>query len=197
MFKENKRCGLYIQVVAKVGLTVQVKQQCFCFSNSAILNYCDPSLMTNWRELDKSNGLENCREAMKIANEKYSIPMVVSPEDLSSKHMDELSGMTYFSYFLSHEGPGWYATLNWVRKNVPEEDVQNFKVSSAFIISVESKDKFHFILVQLLFKKKNIQNYERCSKDIYMYKTYLTYKVKKWLGNLKEACSCKWCSLYK
>ncbi|XP_063967498.1 alpha-actinin-2-like [Lytechinus pictus] len=94
---------------------------------SALLNYCDPELMPNWRELDKSNGLENCREAMRVANEKYGIPMVVSPEDLSNKHIDELSGMTYFSYFLKHEGPGWYATLNWVRKNVPEEDVQNFK----------------------------------------------------------------------
>ncbi|XP_072180016.1 filamin-A-like [Diadema setosum] len=94
---------------------------------SALINYCDPTLMAHWKEMNRSDKLENCREAMNVANEKLGIPNVLSPEDLSNKHIDELSGMTYISYFLRHEGPGWYATLNWVRKNVPEEDVQNFQ----------------------------------------------------------------------
>ncbi|XP_077987433.1 filamin-A-like [Glandiceps talaboti] len=94
---------------------------------SALLDYCQPGLFPNWRTLDRSNKLENCSEAMKTAKEKFDIPLVLSPEDMSSDIMDELSGMTYLSYYLKREGPGWYATLNWVRRKVPELNVQNFQ----------------------------------------------------------------------
>lgn len=94
-----------------------------------MLNYCDPSVMEDWESLSPSDGLENCERAMNIAKEKFEIPMILSPEDLSSPEIDELSCITYISYFVQHEGPGWYATLNWVRSKVPERNVQNFQVN--------------------------------------------------------------------
>ncbi|XP_071838395.1 filamin-C-like isoform X3 [Apostichopus japonicus] len=94
---------------------------------SGLINYCDPSLLEDWDKLSPSNQLANCERAMTIAKEKLEIPMILSPEDLCSPEIDELSCITYISYFVQHEGPGWYATLNWVRSKVPERNVQNFQ----------------------------------------------------------------------
>ncbi|XP_033637542.1 filamin-C-like isoform X1 [Asterias rubens] len=94
---------------------------------SALINYCDPTLMTNFKSLNPSNSRENCTHAMQMAKDKFEVPMIVSPEDMCHPQIDELSGMTYLSYFLRTEGPGWYSTLNWVRKKVPELNVHNFQ----------------------------------------------------------------------
>ncbi|XP_022095230.1 filamin-A-like [Acanthaster planci] len=94
---------------------------------SALINYCDPTLLTDFKSLDPANARDNCFRAMHLAKDKFEIPMILSPDDMCNPHMDELSGMTYLSYFLRNEGPGWYATLNWVRKKVPELNVQNFQ----------------------------------------------------------------------
>ncbi|XP_006823440.1 filamin-A-like [Saccoglossus kowalevskii] len=94
---------------------------------SALIEHCQPGLCPNWKSLDRSNRLDNCSNAMKLGKEHFDIPLVLSPEDMSSGHIDELSGMTYLSYYLKKEGPGWFATLNWVRKKVPELNVQNFQ----------------------------------------------------------------------
>ena len=46
---------------------------------------------------------------MEIAEQHFGIPMVLEPEYLSSPHLDELSGMTYLSYFMKEEdSPGKY-----------------------------------------------------------------------------------------
>ena len=43
---------------------------------------------------------------------------------------DELSGMTYLSYFMKEEdSPGYYATLDWVKKQIPNHRINNFRVS--------------------------------------------------------------------
>ena len=50
---------------------------------------------------------ENCRRAMELAQKHFGIPMVMDPEDLASPDLDELSGMTYLSYFMKEEdSPG-------------------------------------------------------------------------------------------
>ena len=51
------------------------------------------------------------------------------PEHLASPHLDELSGMTYLSYFMKEEdSPGYYATLDWVKKQIPNQRINNFRV---------------------------------------------------------------------
>lgn len=68
---------------------------------------------------------------MELAEKHFKIPMVLEPEYLSSPHLDELSGMTYLSYFMKEEdSPGYYTTLNWVKQQIPDQRINNFRVSS-------------------------------------------------------------------
>ena len=66
---------------------------------------------------------------MEIAKREFKIPMVLEPEYLASPYLDELSGMTYISYFLKENSPGYYATLNWAQKQIPNVLLRNFTVS--------------------------------------------------------------------
>lgn len=92
---------------------------------SALNNYCRSDLCTNWRHLDKNNAIENCRRAMDIAQRELGIPAVLEPEYLASPWLDELSGMTYLSYFMKPGSPGFHATLRWVNSRL-ERPVKNF-----------------------------------------------------------------------
>lgn len=75
-----------------------------------------------------NSSVNNCRRAMEIARREFDIPMVLEPEYLASPFLDELSGMTYLSYFMKEHSPGYYATLRWVQNQIPEKDVRNFTV---------------------------------------------------------------------
>lgn len=77
--------------------------------------------------LDKNNGIDNCRKAMGIAQNELGIPAVLEPEYLASPWLDELSGMTYLSYFMKPGSPGFYATLRWVNSRL-EKPIKNFTV---------------------------------------------------------------------
>lgn len=65
---------------------------------------------------------------MHIAQKELGIPAVLEPEYLASPWLDELSGMTYLSYFMKPGSPGFYATLRWVNSRL-EKSVKNFTVS--------------------------------------------------------------------
>ncbi|XP_014219845.1 filamin-A isoform X2 [Copidosoma floridanum] len=93
---------------------------------SALLNYCKPGLFPHWRQLDPTDKVYNCRKAMEIAKREFDIPMVLQPEYLASTYLDELSGMTYLSYFLKEGSPGFHATLRWVNSQLPYSSIQNF-----------------------------------------------------------------------
>lgn len=72
--------------------------------------------------------LNNCKSAMELAKREFDIPLVVRPEDLSSPDLDELSGMTYLSYFMKVDSPGYHATLNMIRRLLKKGTVNNFTV---------------------------------------------------------------------
>lgn len=93
---------------------------------SALLDYCEPGLFPHWRQLSRQNRLENCTHAMTLAREKLNIPMVVHPEDFASPHLDDLSGMTYLSYYMMPESPGYYATRREIRKILQSGTIDNF-----------------------------------------------------------------------
>ena len=98
---------------------------------AALLDYCRPGLFPHWQRLSPSNGLDNVKKAMEIAEREFRIPMVLEPEHFASPHLDELSGMTYLSYFMKEEdSPGYYSTLNWVKNQIPNFRINNFRVSS-------------------------------------------------------------------
>lgn len=81
------------------------------------------------RRRDESNRfrLNNCRRALQVAQSQFGIPQVVSPEHLSSPDLDELSCMTYMSYFMKRDGPGYRATLDRVNQLIPEARVADFQ----------------------------------------------------------------------
>lgn len=86
--------------------------------------------MPNWQRMSPSNGMENVRRAMEIAEREFKIPLVLEPEHFASPYLDELSGMTYLSYFMKEEdSPGYYSSLNWVKNQIPNFRINNFRVS--------------------------------------------------------------------
>lgn len=70
---------------------------------------------------------------MKLAHREFEVPMVLEPEYLASPWLDELSGMTYLSYFMKPSGPGYRATLEWVNSRL-ERGITNFTVSTNVIV---------------------------------------------------------------
>lgn len=73
--------------------------------------------------------VENCRTAMELARQEFGVPMVLEPEYLASPFLDELSGMTYLSYFMKEDSPGFRSTLRWVNSRLKSKLVKNFTVS--------------------------------------------------------------------
>ncbi|XP_058054906.1 filamin-A [Anopheles bellator] len=92
---------------------------------SALLDYCEPGLFPHWRGLSQHESVRNCERAMNLAYERFGIPKVLEPEYLASRWLDELSGMTYLSYFMRPGGPGYRATLQWVNGQI-KRPVSNF-----------------------------------------------------------------------
>lgn len=93
---------------------------------SALLEYCKPGLFPHWRTLGTSASQENCRVAMEKAREEFGVPLILTPEDLASSNLDELSGMTYLSYFINEDSPGYKATLRWIQARLPHLRISNF-----------------------------------------------------------------------
>lgn len=81
-----------------------------------------PGACPNHFVLDPKNGLENCKLGMNLAEQQLEIPMVLSPEDLNNPEVDELSVMTYISYFFD---PANAQLLQWIRKKIPDRNIKN------------------------------------------------------------------------
>ncbi|XP_076454287.1 filamin-A-like [Babylonia areolata] len=92
---------------------------------NALVDYCKPGAAPDWRELDPRNGIANCRRAMQLAKTHLNVPKVISAEDFASRELDELSAMTYLSYFIRKDSPGYYATLNWVCRQLRTTNISN------------------------------------------------------------------------
>lgn len=95
-------------------------------SLGALLDYCRPGLFPHWKTLTASTSHESCRLTMEKAKEEFGVPMILTPEDLASPNLDELSGMTYLSYFMNEGSPGYWATLRWVQKHLSHLQITNF-----------------------------------------------------------------------
>ncbi|XP_014471326.1 PREDICTED: filamin-A isoform X4 [Dinoponera quadriceps] len=93
---------------------------------SALLDYCKPGLFSHWRQLDPNDSVYNCRKAMEISRREFDIPIVLEPDYLASPYLDELSGMTYLSYFMKEGSPGFHATLRWVNSQLSHTSIRNF-----------------------------------------------------------------------
>ena len=82
-----------------------------------------PGLIPDWGSLKPTDMLKNCRLAMTLAEEKLDIPKILEPEDLCHADVDEISVMTYISYFCN---PINTHLLNWVQQTIPHRNIKNF-----------------------------------------------------------------------
>ena len=88
-----------------------------------LVDAIQPGLCPNHASLDPKKGLENCTLAMSLAEKHLNVPMVLDPSDMNNPELDELSVMTYLSYFTS---PMDNELLEWIRSKIPEHNIENF-----------------------------------------------------------------------
>lgn len=66
---------------------------------------------------------------MTIAKNEFSIPMIITPEDLCNPNLDEKSSLTYLSYFMKENGPGYNLIMDWIKQVLPNRKFTNLTVS--------------------------------------------------------------------
>ncbi len=59
---------------------------------------------------------------MNLAEQHLDIPKVLSPEDLNNPNVDDLSVMTYLSYFCD---PFNRQLMEWIRRKIPDRNIKN------------------------------------------------------------------------
>ena len=82
-----------------------------------------PGLCSNYNALNPADGLENCTLGMTIATNELNIPQILKPMHLNNPKVDEMSVMTYISYFCI---PAIADLLAWVQSKIPRQNVTNF-----------------------------------------------------------------------
>lgn len=87
-----------------------------------VVDHIRPGACPNHLALKPANGLENCQLGMDLAERLLGIPKVIDPADLNNPDVDELSVMTYMSYFCS---PANQLLIDWIRKKIPERNIKN------------------------------------------------------------------------
>jgi filamin len=65
----------------------------------ALSNSLEPGIYPNHMQLDANDSLENAKLGTDLAEKHFEIPKVLAPEDMVNSEVDELSVMTYISYF--------------------------------------------------------------------------------------------------
>jgi len=65
----------------------------------ALANSLMPGILPNHRELDPNQALRNAELGEEVAETKLGIPKVLDPLDMINPNVDELSVMTYISYY--------------------------------------------------------------------------------------------------
>jgi filamin len=93
---------------------------------SALVDFCQPGLIPNYKSLNPEDRLRNVTVAMKLAEDKLRIPQILSPEFFVSPYVDELSMMTYLSFFTQPGSPGERRTLEIVNEGAPKLQARNF-----------------------------------------------------------------------
>lgn len=93
---------------------------------SALNEFCQPGLCPNYKSLNPEAKLSNTSDAMNAAEKNFGIPKVLSPEFFVSPYVDELSMMTYLSYYTQPGSIGEKRTLQFINDSAPGLNVRNF-----------------------------------------------------------------------
>ena len=89
----------------------------------ALIDAIRPGLCPNHASLNPKTGLTNCELGMELAEKHLNIPPLLDPADLNNPIVDDLSVMTYLSYFTENANE---ALLRWIQEKIPEQQVENF-----------------------------------------------------------------------
>lgn len=92
------------------------------FALLSLIDNIKPGLIPPLSTLDPSKGLHNCTLGMKIAKNHLKIPQILAPEDICNLNIDEISMMTYLSYFCD---PAANKLIKWVQKMIPHMNIKN------------------------------------------------------------------------
>lgn len=68
-----------------------------------LVNSLQPGSILEKEFSDKENGENNAKLGIQVAYDKFGIPQIISPYDIASSHVDELSIMTYIALFCKYE----------------------------------------------------------------------------------------------
>ena len=90
----------------------------------SLIDRIEPGLCPQHASLRPLDGLENCTLGMEIAQKSLDIPQIMEPARLNHPSVDEMSVMTYVSYFCA---PVIKKLLAWVQSKIPQQNVSNFK----------------------------------------------------------------------
>ena len=88
----------------------------------ALIESLRPGACSQYASLSSANKVENCRLGMDLAEEYFDIPSIISPEDFSNAEVDDLSVMTYLSYFVRYF---MKTLLQWIRERVTFRVIDN------------------------------------------------------------------------
>ena len=88
-----------------------------------VLNQVKHGIAPNMASLDPTKCRKNCSTALKAAQTHLKIPMIFSVDDLCEGKVDEMSMMTYLSYFVH---PYRDKLLKWARKVIPHFGISGF-----------------------------------------------------------------------
>lgn len=91
-----------------------------------LVNVMRSGLCPEYNHLNRDTPVENLMKGMRIAQEELGIPEIISAEHMASENVDELSMMTYLSYFTQDGGVGENWTLDLVNGWNPDNPVTNF-----------------------------------------------------------------------
>ena len=92
----------------------------------ALVEALEPGTCPQYISLNRYEGVENCRLGLDLAERKFGIPQVISATHMADPDVDELSMMTYLSYFTQDNGIGEKHTEEWLNNWIPELKVKNF-----------------------------------------------------------------------
>lgn len=88
----------------------------------SLIHEIKPDKAPSVSSLDCRKSLSNCTLAIRTAKIYLKVPPIITPEDLVSGELDELSLMTYLSYFVK---PATKNVLRWVHEMLPQMKINN------------------------------------------------------------------------
>ena len=89
---------------------------------SRVIEYLHPGLFPDITSLSSASNKDNCKRAISLAWEHLGIPAIISADDMADPEVDELSMMTYLSYFIKL---CIKKICEWAQSLVPHRTIRN------------------------------------------------------------------------